>query len=81
MAYALLTRWKFDPRFVTPADIAKFVFSGPFVAAFFSALCAASTYHHFRGSNLTEVMTVWWFSDGLGLLIFTPFVLSLWPPR
>ncbi|MEW5916123.1 MAG: MASE1 domain-containing protein, partial [Gemmatimonadota bacterium] len=34
LAYALLERLRFDARFPTPADLAKFVVAGPLIAAF-----------------------------------------------
>lgn len=82
IAYLLLRRWRFDPRFATPNDIAKFVMAAPVISAFTSACAAAATYSHFRGTETSffEFLRVWWFSDGLGLLILTPLVLSFWPP-
>ena len=82
IAYGLLHRWRFDPRFAVPDDIAKFVLAAPVISAFTSACAAAATYSHFRGTEtgFFELLRVWWFSDGLGLLILTPLVLSLWPP-
>lgn len=82
VAYLLLRRWRFDPRFATPNDIAKFVIAAPVISAFVSAFAAATTYNYFRdtGESFFELLRVWWFSDGLGLLILTPLVLSLWPP-
>jgi diguanylate cyclase (GGDEF)-like protein len=82
IAYALLRRWDFDPRFPTPSDLAKFVAAGPLVAALVSACAGAAIYSHFRGIETTfwEFLRIWWFSDGLGLLILTPLVLSLRPP-
>ena len=80
-AYILLRRWSFDLRFASPADIAKFVVAGPVTAAFVSAVGGAATYTWFRGATTAfpDFAMVWWFSDGLGLLILTPFVLSVWP--
>lgn len=81
-AYVLLRRWKFDPRFASPADIVKFVIAAPLVAALLSSAGGAAIYTWFRGATTTfpEFATVWWFSDGIGLLILTPLVLSIWPP-
>ena len=82
-AYLLLRRWRFDPRFATPSDIAKFVVIAPVTSAFVSAVGGAATYAWFRGGSLVtfpSFATTWWFSDGLGLLILTPLVLSVWPP-
>lgn len=82
IAYLLLRRWRFDPRFATPNDIAKFIIAGPLVATCISASGGALIYHFGRGleTSFLEFMRVWWFSDGLGLLLLTPLVLSLWPP-
>jgi diguanylate cyclase (GGDEF)-like protein len=82
LAYRLLRRWRFDPRFATPNDIAKFVMAGPVLSAFVTACAAGAVYSHFRGieTGFLEFLGVWWFSDGLGLLILTPLVLNLWPP-
>lgn len=82
IAYVLLRYWRFDPRFAAPIDLAKFVLAGPVIAAFTSAFAAAAVYSYFRGTETGyfEFVRVWWFSDGLGLLILTPLVLSLWPP-
>lgn len=81
-AYMLLRRWKFDARFASPVDILKFVIAAPLVAAFLSSAGGAAVYTLFRGvtTPFTELATVWWFSDGTGLLILTPLVLSIWPP-
>ena len=82
VAYALLRRWRFDPRFATPKDIAKFVIAGPMIAALLSACAAGFVYSAVRGTDTTfiQLARVWWFSDGLGLLILTPLVISLWAP-
>jgi diguanylate cyclase (GGDEF)-like protein len=82
VAYSLLRRWRFDPRFAAPNDIAKFVVAAPVISALTAACGAATIYSYFRGTETSffEFLRVWWFSDGLGLLILTPLVLSLWPP-
>lgn len=82
LAYLLLRRWRFDTRFSAPGDLWKFIMAGPVIGAFSSA-CAASAQHYFlhggESANL-EYLRIWWFSDGLGLLILTPLFLSIWPP-
>jgi diguanylate cyclase (GGDEF)-like protein len=82
IAYGLLRRWRFDPRFPAPVDIAKFVMAGPVAGAFAAACSAAAVYSSFRGTegSYFESLRVWWLSDGIGLLILTPLALSLWPP-
>jgi diguanylate cyclase (GGDEF)-like protein len=81
IAYLLLSRWRFDSRFVRPVDLAKFLIAGPVIAAFVTACAAGAIYSYFRGIELTyfEFLRVWWFSDALGLMIVTPLVLSIWP--
>lgn len=82
ISYFLLRRWHFDPRFSTPRDLATFVIAAPVVSAFISACAGTAINSYFHGSenNALEFHRIWWFSDGLGLLILTPLVLSLWPP-
>lgn len=81
IAYLLLRYWRFNPRFAVPSDIAKFLVAGPVTGAFVAAGLAAMVYRHFRGAETTyfEFLRVWWLSDGTGLLIVTPLILSLWP--
>jgi diguanylate cyclase (GGDEF)-like protein len=83
VAYLLLRRWRFNPRFAVPSDIAKFLIAGPVLSALVAACLAAAVYRHFRASETTyvELLRVWWFSDGTGLLIVTALVLSIWPPK
>ena len=82
IAYVMLRRWHFDARFATPTDITKFVLTGPVFSALVSACAAATVYSYFRGAetSFVEVLRVWWFSDGLGLLIVTPCILCFWSP-
>lgn len=81
LAFLLLRRWRFNPRFALPSDIAKFLVAGPVLAALVSACLAAAVYKHARGAETAyaELVRVWWFSDATGLVILTPLVLSLWP--
>jgi diguanylate cyclase (GGDEF)-like protein len=81
IAMLLLRRLNFDPAFARPADLGKFVFAGPIVAAFAAACAASAMYRNFGEAQLSylQYLRMWWFSDGLGLLIVTPFLLSLWP--
>ena len=82
-AACLLRRWRFDAHFRTPLDIGKFVLAGPMLGALLSAGAGAAVYRQFRGieTETFEFMRIWWFSDGLGLMILTPLVLSIWPPE
>jgi diguanylate cyclase (GGDEF)-like protein len=81
IAFVLLARWHFDPRFAALEDVSKFVVAGPLVGAFTAALLGAAVYSYFRGTQTgyLEFLRIWWFGDALGLMIFTPLLLSLWP--
>jgi len=79
VAFALLRRAGFDPRFGTLDDLHKFLLAGPVVAALLSAIAGGAVYSHFRGyeTSYLEFARVWWFGDGLGLLVFTPLFLGV----
>jgi len=53
IAYALLSRWRFDSRFSRPVDLAKFLISGPIIGALATACAAGAIYSYFRGIELT----------------------------
>lgn len=76
-ARALLTRWRFDPRFPSASDFFKFLLAGPAIAAFGAALCGAAVYAVFRGgeTGYLEFVRLWWFGDAIGLVIVTPLLL------
>lgn len=80
VAYALLTRLRFDARFPTPGDLAKFVVAGPLSAAFIAALLGGAVYNTFRGAATSyfEFVRIWWLGDAVGLMIVTPLMLGLW---
>lgn len=79
----VLLRWSFNPGFAGVADLAKFVVAAPVAGAVAAALPGAWVYTHFRGGETPylEFVRVWWFGDGLGLMILTPLLLGLWAPR
>lgn len=80
IAYALLRRWRFDPRFSGPSDIVKFTLAGPILAALLAAASGALVYSSFRGTDTgyLEFLRIWWFGDAMGLVIVTPILLSGW---
>jgi diguanylate cyclase (GGDEF)-like protein len=81
LAWALLERLRFDPRFPAIADVWKFLFAGPIAAAFAACLLGAAVYGIFRGgeAGYLESARLWWFGDGLGLMILTPLLLGFRP--
>ncbi len=79
LAFALLRRWRFDRRASTLADLWKFLLAGPIVAAFVAAVLSSVVYNRLPTSDAPwlESFFVWWFGNALGLLVFTPLLLSL----
>lgn len=79
LAWFLLSRLRFDPGFRGLQDVWKFLFAGPFVAAFFASLGGAAIYVLLRegGGTYLQYAQVYWFGDGLGLLVVTPMVYGL----
>lgn len=80
LAWALLSRWRFDPRFTRPADLVKFIAAGPLLAALLAATLGGMIYSVFRGSETgyLEFLRIWWTGDALGLMIVTPLFLGAW---
>ncbi|MFP5399090.1 MAG: diguanylate cyclase [Gammaproteobacteria bacterium] len=79
LAWALLRRWRFDPRLQSLADLRKFLLAAPLAGALAAALLGAAAYSQFRGGHTgyLDFVRIWWLGDALGLLIFTPLLLSL----
>jgi len=79
VACLLLKAWRFDPRLATLADLRKFLLAGPLIAATLAAAIGAAVYSHYRGGETSylEFLRVWLMGDAMGLLIFTPLLLSL----
>jgi diguanylate cyclase (GGDEF)-like protein len=82
-AYWLLRRVRFDARFSSLDDLWKFLLCAPLAAAVLAALAGAGVYSLFRGgqTGYFEFARIWWFGDGLGLLILTPLLLGFAPFR
>lgn len=58
------------------SDYAKFVVAGPLIGGFVSGLLGAAVISsHGGSSSYLTLMQVWWFDDGLGLLIFAPMLM------
>ncbi|HEX4894747.1 MAG TPA: MASE1 domain-containing protein, partial [Solimonas sp.] len=81
LAATLLRRLGFNLRFQSLADVPKFVIGAPFLGSLAAAIPGALVYHQFRGGETPylEFVRIWWFGDGLGLLILTPLLLEFWP--
>ena len=83
VAWRLLRAWHFDPRFERVADLGRFVLAAPLVAALVGAVVGASALWLVGGpiDRFDDFVLVWWFGDGLGLMIFTPAYLAWATPR
>jgi integral membrane sensor domain MASE1 len=80
VACLILTRWRFNPRFTTLSDVAKFVAAAPLIAALIAASLAAAVDTFVRGGAAShlEFLRIWWLGDAVGLMIVTPLLLGLW---
>ncbi|MES2295579.1 MAG: MASE1 domain-containing protein [Pseudomonadota bacterium] len=76
MTFALMRVAGASPRLDHMRDFVSFVVSGPLLAAFVAGLAGAGVISLYDASTpYATLMRVWWFDDGLGLLIFTPLLL------
>jgi diguanylate cyclase (GGDEF)-like protein len=83
LAWAMLRLWRFNPSFSAPRDLGVFLVAGPLLSAFVTA-CAAAAVHLLYADHTVgylEFLRIWWLSDGVGMLLITPLVLSVWPVR
>ncbi len=78
VASHLLKAWSFDPRLGRLADLRKFLIAGPLGAALLAAAIGGAAYWQLRPDDTSylEFVRVWWMGDSLGLLIFTPPLLT-----
>jgi diguanylate cyclase (GGDEF)-like protein len=79
VACLLLRAWHFDPRLGRIADLRKFVLAGPVIGALLAAASGAAAYAYFRAGQTSylEFLRIWWMGDAMGLLIFTPLLMSV----
>jgi diguanylate cyclase (GGDEF)-like protein len=78
ITYRLMRRSGASPRLQRLQDLAKFVIAGPLIGALAASLVAALVLQQVGGAT-TSYLTLtrlWWFGDGLGLLIYTPLLLA-----
>ena len=63
-------------------DFGKFILAGPFVAALLTSLLASAVLMQIAPTTTPYLTLVrlWWFGDALGLLIYTPLLLSFSGP-
>jgi diguanylate cyclase (GGDEF)-like protein len=82
VTYLLLRRTGTSPALERIADLGKFVVIGPLLGALLSGLLAGLVLRTLPGVSAPypTLVLLWWFGDGLGLLIYTPLLLALAQP-
>ena len=83
ITYQLMKRSGASPRLHRIKDLGKFIIAGPVLGAMLAGLLAAVVLQQVGGAT-TSYLTlarVWWFGDGLGLLIYTPLLLAYTQPQ
>lgn len=83
VTYQLMLRSRASPRLHRIQDLAKFILAGPVFGALLAGLMAAAVLQHVGGATTSyfTLARVWWFGDGLGLLIYTPLLLAYTQPQ
>ncbi|WP_229257634.1 GGDEF domain-containing protein [Duganella callida] len=83
ITYLLMRRGRVSPALRRLRDLVRFVMAGPLFGALLAGLLAALVLQQVGGAT-TAYLTLarlWWFGDGLGLLIYTPLLLAFSQPR
>ncbi len=83
VTYQLMLRSRVSPRLHRVQDLAKFILAGPLFGAMLAGLVAAAVLQQVGGATTSyfTLARVWWFGDGLGLLIYTPLLLAYTQPQ
>ncbi|WP_295955639.1 diguanylate cyclase [Rhodoferax sp.] len=82
-AYWLMRRMHASLGLQRFRDFGKFIAAGPIAAALLASLLASAVLLQLDASTTTPYLTLvrlWWFGDALGLLIYTPLLLSFSGP-
>jgi integral membrane sensor domain MASE1 len=79
LAYHLMRKFNMSSNFNKLEDVIKFIVAGPLIASFFAAFSGAAIIHTSGNgtSAYLSLVQTWWFGDALGLIIGTPFILSV----
>jgi diguanylate cyclase (GGDEF)-like protein len=80
--YQLMRRSGASFRLQRLQDLIKFILSGPVAGALLAGLMAAFVLQKAGGvtTSYFTLARLWWFGDGLGLLIYTPLLLAFTHP-
>ena len=79
ITYQLMRRTGASFRLQRLRDLMKFLLAGPVIGALTASFLAALVLQQMEGSDAAylTLTRLWWFGDGLGLLIYTPLLLAL----
>ncbi len=80
-AYLLMRHAGASPRLERIRDYGKFLVAGPLVGALIASFIAAAVLKNLpnTATPYLTLVRLWWFGDGLGLLLLTPLLLSFAP--
>lgn len=84
ITYWLMRRLGASPGLERIGDFGRFLLAGPLLGALVCALLASAVLVFTRNNvtaNYPTLVLLWWFGDGLGLLIWTPLLLALLQPE
>lgn len=82
LTYGLMRRMHAPQMLLRFRDFGKFIVAGPIVGALLASLLASGVLLHLNATTTPYLTLVrlWWFGDALGLLIYTPLLLSFSQP-
>lgn len=77
LTYLMMRQLKVSPSLDLIQDFGKFIIIGPMLGAMLGGFLGAAIIKSFDSTapNYLTLMRLWWFGDGLGLLIYTPLLL------
>ncbi len=80
--YLLMRRTQASPRLERIHDFGNFLVAGPLLGALIASLLAAAVLKRLPDIDTPyfTLVQLWWFGDGLGLLIVTPLLLAFAQP-
>ncbi len=82
LAWLLMRRLGASPELERIQDFGRFLLAGPLIGALTASMMAGLALCTLDGVHppYATMVLLWWFGDGLGLLIYTPLLLSFLRP-
>ena len=80
--YLLMRNARVSPGLERLRDLSRFAIAGPMIGALVGALLAGAVLRTLPSVSAPypTLVLLWWFGDGLGLLIYTPLLLAFMRP-